>query len=551
MRHLYPIALVVFSLCVHPSAWAELCSQEKNGVVTITSKGCDERLAKRPSRPDKSAKIAKRSKKKRSGKFKRYLKRKDAKARFLTTSPPPFSILKEIKYLSGPKPALSRLNEKITEKSQAAGSDPFVVVHYGDSHSRAGSFARTLRGRLSKGPYSPGYMSYQFPVGWNARLKKSSSWRRQNWLRNDIPPYGPLGIAFVATDADETLQVLLTDKDRPEGKTNITVFYHRADGHRRFRLEAGGRTLASIRAGMKLDSGKGGAPWLVRHGAYDQLAAVKVSVPADVKTLTLRTGEASEDEAPIRILGFLTQYETAGIEWDVLAIGGTSIDSVMKRSDEAIEAYLAHRKPDMMLIWYGTNSLNKHTFDAEKYGRRYRAFIDRMARAAPQAVCLAMGPTEFMKRDRECFLNKAQRAARKSKNSRKKWRILRENKRKRVCNPDDLINHDKRGRYRFPIPDILTMADWNEHKKACEYEPIEHTPAMVEIQKEIAHKAGCLYFDTFKFMGGRGAIKRMACDEKPYHAMLDLVHLTRDGYRHLGHGVADALDALTRTLDAD
>ncbi|MEE2756022.1 MAG: hypothetical protein VYA30_05155, partial [Myxococcota bacterium] len=323
--------------------------------MTITSKGCDNRLAKRSSRLGKSAKTAKKSKKIRSGKFKRYLKRKDAKARFSTTSPPPFSILEETKYLSGPKGAMTRFNDKLAEKSQAAGTDPFVVVHYGDSHSRAGSFARTLRGRLSKGPYSPGYMSYQFPVGWNARLKKSSGWRRQNWLRNDIPPYGPLGIAFVATDADETLHVVLTDKNRPEGKTNLTVFYHRTDGHRRFRLEAGSRTLASISAGTKLDASKRGSPWIVRHGEYDQLAAVKVSVPADIKTLTLRTGEANEDDASIRILGFLIQYETAGIEWDVLAIGGTSIDSLMKRSDAAIEAYLAHRKPDMMLIWYGTN----------------------------------------------------------------------------------------------------------------------------------------------------------------------------------------------------
>ena len=117
----------------------------------------------------------------------------------------------------------------------------------------------------------------------------------------------------------------------------------------------------------------------------------------------MRTHDSEDDTARLRVFGFLVQYEGAKLEWDVLAIGGTTIDSLMKRGDTAVEAYLSYRKPDLAMIWYGTNSLNNPRLKVVRYAKRYRAILDRLAKAAPDAACVVLGPTDFMKRDRDCF----------------------------------------------------------------------------------------------------------------------------------------------------
>ena len=362
-----------------------------------------------------------------------------------------------------------------------------------------------------------------------------------NWLRNDIPPYGPLGIAFVAQAADETFKVMLSDSNRPRRPARVTLFYDYQETHRSFSLQVDDRINKRVGPRDKPGKSTDGKTFLVSAAHNQALAAVQVQVPETAKQVVLRTGDSEDDTAQLRIFGFLVQYDDAKIEWDVLAIGGTTIDSLMKRGDTAVEAYLSYRKPDLAMIWYGTNSLNNPRLKVARYAKRYRAIIDRLAKAAPGAACVVLGPTDFMKRDRDCFLDARQRRARRTK-KRSKWKILRYRKRARVCSPDDLIDHRKSGRYRFPVPDVRTQADWDQHKAACQYETRPLTKEVIAVQKDIAHRAGCLYFDTFAFMGGAGSIKQWACEEEPRLALLDLVHLTKTGYELLGKAVVQSMD---------
>jgi lysophospholipase L1-like esterase len=60
---------------------------------------------------------------------------------------------------------------------------------------------------------------------------------------------------------------------------------------------------------------------------------------------------------------------------------------------------------------------------------------------------------------------------------------------------------------------------------------------IVTTQRRVAEAAGCAYYSQLDAMGGPGAIASWAMEAKP-RAMLDRVHLSRDGYALLGNQIA-------------
>jgi lysophospholipase L1-like esterase len=63
---------------------------------------------------------------------------------------------------------------------------------------------------------------------------------------------------------------------------------------------------------------------------------------------------------------------------------------------------------------------------------------------------------------------------------------------------------------------------------------------VVEVERAVAHAAGCAFYDQYQAMGGNGSIAAWA-DETPPRAQKDHVHLTRDGYAFVGQAFADDL----------
>ena len=63
---------------------------------------------------------------------------------------------------------------------------------------------------------------------------------------------------------------------------------------------------------------------------------------------------------------------------------------------------------------------------------------------------------------------------------------------------------------------------------------------VVEVERAVAHAAGCGFYDQLKAMGGNGTIAAWA-EETPPRAQKDHVHLTRDGYTFVGQAFADDL----------
>lgn len=447
--------------------------------------------------------------------------------------------------LSGPVGAAwelwMRLNERVTD----ATAKPFVVVQYGDSHSQGGTLPDQIRRRLAHDPISPGLLNVGFPMNWGASVLKTGRWKRRNWLRDKVGSFGPLGIVFDSIHPGDELTLRLPEDPSQTRVSRVTVLYDATNGQASFVLKHDSQRLAQLDEGVLTPAA--GVQGALTNDDMSNLARLQITIPLGVNRMTLEAGLGTSVSKPLSVYGFVVQYEGALLEWDNLGVSGTEIGHLLEHGDGAVEGYLKWRNPDLFVLWFGTNSLNDPRLTSDGYRRLFRTYLDRMAGAAPNATCLVIGPPDFMKRPRQCFMSSAERSALKGRRTRWKRRLLAQRREQRVCEPQALINHRKRGRYRFPVPGVRTMDDWRKHTQTCEYKTVPMMQEIVEIQRTVAQEAGCLFFDTLKFMGGPGAMHDWVCNKPKQEASLDHIHLTTRGYRKVGDGIVDEInEALER-----
>ena len=447
--------------------------------------------------------------------------------------------------LYGLPSSIAAINRTLTPTA----ASPLVVVHYGDSHSAAGALSDELRKQAAQGGViSPGFVAPAHPRGWDARVKRTGEWDRQNWLRTrDVGSFGPLGLAFIAKKAGARMELTLRGKVPEEG-IQVTAFYYNRPDHLPFALVSEGKELASVGSAR---SRRGVENTRAPEARADTLGKSTVTLPAGARTLSLEvTFSSRRDGRSLRFFGFLVRYPGALVEWDTMAVGGTVITGPLKRADKTMEEYLKFRNPSLMVLWYGTNSAASKVLNMERYGDQFGKLVERFRAAVPGVPILIIGPPDFLRRpDRTCYLNARERWA---KGRRKKrlhhYRILWQNRAKRACNPDGLL-HKRWGRTLYPVAHVSTPEQWTQYKETCKYYPVALVPKIVDQQRWIALEHDCAFFNTYGFMGGPMSMLKWACGT-PRLAALDMVHLTNQGYRHVARSIYKTLRQYARLKKA-
>jgi len=272
---------------------------------------------------------------------------------------------------------------------------------------------------------------------------------------------------------------------------------------------------------------------MAENRAPGNLGTLRVEIPAGVTNAELAVDcrAGCSRGGTLRIFGFLVELLEPAVGWDTMAVGGTTIDHPRRRGDEAIEAYLAQREPDLLVVWYGSNSAVDQHFDPDRYRARFDELLTRLRAASPKAECLVLAPPDLNRwTDATCFLDKAERrAAQRARKSAADRKLLKSRKPERVCSPDALVSAGPRGRL-YPVAEVRSAEAWEAYKRTCVLRTLTTVPEIVRIQREVAQSHVCAYFDVYAFMGGPESIQRWACAE-PRLAMFDLVHLTAAGYR--------------------
>ena len=110
--------------------------------------------------------------------------------------------------------------------------------------------------------------------------------------------------------------------------------------------------------------------------------------PHEVELRTVGDGE-------VRLFGMALDRAQAGVVVDALGINGAQIFTPLRSNEEHFAEQLHHRSPDLVILAYGTNeALDPKLGDAE-YERGLVELLGRVARAAPSASCLLLGPPDL------------------------------------------------------------------------------------------------------------------------------------------------------------
>lgn len=103
----------------------------------------------------------------------------------------------------------------------------------------------------------------------------------------------------------------------------------------------------------------------------------------------------------VRMFGMTIEREQPGVVVDTLGIGGTRAANMLQWNEEIWADNMAHRQPDLVTFFYGTNEATDEDQPIEAYENDLRTVLDRLATVAPNASCLLMGPGDFPRKQED------------------------------------------------------------------------------------------------------------------------------------------------------
>ncbi|HEY8041671.1 MAG TPA: GDSL-type esterase/lipase family protein [Polyangiaceae bacterium] len=355
----------------------------------------------------------------------------------VTSSPAPRPAA-AVGHLEGPS-RLAHLFEALARLDDGHAHDDVRILQYGDSHTASdlgtAVFRRALQARFGDG--GRGFVSIGKP--WKSYVQDGV----HGGMTKEFEPtkvkfheggtfsgldgcYGLLGVGIGATKGGGRAWTEVA-----AGASHIEIDYGQDPRGGSFDVFIDGARAGRI-ATRAAQPGSG-------YFAFDLADA-----PHQVELRTVGDGE-------VRVFGMALDRPQAGVVVDALGINGAQILTPLRWNEEHFTEQLRHRGPELVILAYGTNeSMEPGLSDAE-VERKMVDMLGRVARAAPTASCLLLGPV-------------------------------------------DRASHTK-GR-----------DDWKSAPRI---------PELVAVQKRVAEAAGCGFYDQLEAMGGSGSILAWAAEPQP------------------------------------
>lgn len=248
-----------------------------------------------------------------------------------------------------------------------AGLDTLRVLHFGDSHTGARSFAATWRAYL-QAQFGEGGTGLGLP--WLAsagpRCGRSSGWQaHQPTLRNGSDGLsGPGGSYLEAQRPGERAWV-----EAPFRRLRLHLL--RQPGGGRLRVRVDGREVALVDL----------------EGPVEALC-LQPDLAGDGRRLELECLGGA-----VRLLG-LALENGPGASYSATGTNGAQAAWLLRSDPGIFTAVLSREAPDLLVLAFGTNEASLGDFDPEAYRRALRAVLDRFRAAAPGAALLLLGPPD-------------------------------------------------------------------------------------------------------------------------------------------------------------
>lgn len=287
---------------------------------------------------------------------------------------PPTPNLKSIRGVENAAALDKFFNKLATVKRRI---EPVRIMHFGDSHTAADILTAQIRNQFQRdfGDGGAGYMVPRNPMSTPRRGVVSGA--TSGWVVDGIGGrveangiYGLAGIGLSTTQADERAWL-------ETNCNHFEVYYLRQPGGGNIDIMIDGVSVLEQPISLASD-----AP-LPDYYTFD--------TPAD---RTHRIEVRTTTSGKTRILGIVTEHIAPGVSYDVLGINGARAKRLVSWNDTAFVDNIVQRKPDLIIVAYGTNEVTDDDWTIESYQRMFAAILRRFRRAAPQASILVYGPPD-------------------------------------------------------------------------------------------------------------------------------------------------------------
>jgi len=260
-------------------------------------------------------------------------------------------------------------------EDQGHGDVPVRIVHYGDSPTTAdlitGDARQILQQRFGNG--GPGFLLIDRPWAW----------------------YGHYGVDLAGDGW--TIDTAVNSPRIGTYGLGGAVFTGSAGAHSRIKLQNADTTVVEL---QYLTQQNGGTVEVLADGnpagtaqtagGNGENGAATIVIPPGTKTLELRVTSGT-----VKLFGVALGREGRGLTYDSIGLNGASTTVMSRNFDEAnFASALQHRRPDLVIINYGTNESTYLNYVRTQYEIELRRAIARVRAALPQASILVMSPMD-------------------------------------------------------------------------------------------------------------------------------------------------------------
>ncbi|MBX2814141.1 MAG: hypothetical protein KTR25_20195 [Myxococcales bacterium] len=206
-------------------------------------------------------------------------------------------------------------------------------------------------------------------------------------------------------------------------------------------------------------------------------ANVQAQVEHFVLPETTKKLELRSESANVRLYGMSLEAKRAGIVWTTLGLPGATSDVWLRPNKEEFVRLLSRHRPHLAVFMLGGNDglmLSKKKTTLRAIEKSTRRLVGRVREAYPRMDCLLVSPLEA-------------------------------------------VRAKGGGRRLIPKPEV---------------------PKVIEIQRRVARKEGCAFWDMYTSMGGKGSLKKWV---KARLMLADFIHPKSRGSNLLGEIMAEAI----------
>lgn len=272
---------------------------------------------------------------------------------------------------------LENFFRSLTQIKSGRRIEPVRVMHYGDSHTAADILTAEIRRNFQRefGDGGPGYISARNPF--STRRRGVETGTSSGWVIDGVGSsgtndglYGLSGFSISTSRAGESAWLETVCN-------HFEVYFLRQPGGGTIDILVDG--VSVLDRPLSLDAAAPSPDYFTYDAPSDRSHRIEIRTTGPGKT---------------RIFGIVTEHIAPGVSYDVLGINGARANRLLSWNDTAFVDNLVQRKPDLIIIAYGTNEVSDGDWSVESYSRMFANILQRFRRAAPQASILVYGPPD-------------------------------------------------------------------------------------------------------------------------------------------------------------